>query len=406
MQSFGAEKGSALMATSVARPPPRGRLARRGLVVAVLALTMLAGGCSQVPEALNPAEWYKSTIEFFGGGDDAETAAAEADKPREQSRPVAERGQPAPGADKPFPSLGTVPARPPAPSASERRQVVEGLVADRARARYSSEVIRRQGEPAESLRSGATAAAGAPAPPPPPAVPSVPVRREAVPAPLPSVARAVSPPLPPAAGAALPPPTAGVQEVYRARLPQRSVPGDAAQRSPANALAPGAAPPFETVVVSSAGVQVGGKARAVATQPRTAALPVGGIVAAVPDAVTGAASRKVATILFDNGSAHLRQRDHEILRGVVRLHRQRGGRVRVIGHASSRTRSMDPVRHKMVNFQVSADRAQAVRDALVRAGLGRQSIGTQAVSDNQPLYYEVMPSGEAGNRRAEIYIDR
>jgi outer membrane protein OmpA-like peptidoglycan-associated protein len=41
----------------------------------------------------------------------------------------------------------------------------------------------------------------------------------------------------------------------------------------------------------------------------------------------------------------------------------------------------------------------------VQAGLGREDIGTQGVSDSQPLYYEVMPSGEAGNRRAEIYID-
>jgi outer membrane protein OmpA-like peptidoglycan-associated protein len=212
--------------------------------------------------------------------------------------------------------------------------------------------------------------------------------------------------LPPAVGAAAPPPTASVQEVYRARLAQRSVQGGAAQPTPANALSPGAAPPFETVVVSSAGVQVGGKAPAAAARPTPAPPPLGGVVAALPDAAQGAASLKVATILFDNGSARLSRRDHDILRGVVRLQRQRGGRVRVIGHASSRTRSMDPVRHKMVNFKVSADRAQAVRDALVRAGLGRQDIGAQALSDSRPLYYEVMPSGEAGNRRAEIFIER
>jgi outer membrane protein OmpA-like peptidoglycan-associated protein len=134
--------------------------------------------------------------------------------------------------------------------------------------------------------------------------------------------------------------------------------------------------------------------------------PVGGVVAVVPDAATGAVSFKMATILFDNGSARLSPRDHKIVRSVVQLYRQKGGRVRVIGHASSRTRTMDPVRHKMVNFKLSTDRAQVVRDALVRAGLGRQDIGIQGVSDSQPLYYEVMPSGEAGNRRAEIYIDR
>lgn len=391
MQSLGAEKGLALMAITGGQPSARGRLARRGLAAAVLATTVVIGGCAQVPDSLNPAEWYKSTIDFFSGGDDAETAADAADKPREQSRPVTERGQAAPGADKPFPTLATVPDRPPAPSASERQQVVEGLVADRTRARYSSEVIRRQGEPAETLRSGATA-------PPPPAIP---VRREAMPAPLPSVAMAAPPP---AVGVAALSASSGVQDVYRARLAQRLVPDSAAQASPANALSPGADLPFETVVISSAGIQVGGRAPVADTRPAPALPPVGGVVAAIPDAATGAASFKMATILFDNGSARLSQRDHEIVRDVVRLHRERGGRIRVVGHASSRTRTMDPVRHKMVNFKLSADRAQVVRDALVRAGLGRQDIGTQGVSDSQPLYYEVMPSGEAGNRRAEIYI--
>jgi hypothetical protein len=158
MQSLGAQKNSAFMAASGVGPPARGRLTRRGLAVVVLALTTVVGGCSQVPDSLNPVEWYKSTMNFFGGGEGTETQAA---KPDEQSRPVTERGQPAPGADKPFPSLATVPDRPAAPSASERRQVVEGLVADRSRARYSSEVIRRQGEPEETLRSSAAAVAGA-----------------------------------------------------------------------------------------------------------------------------------------------------------------------------------------------------------------------------------------------------
>jgi outer membrane protein OmpA-like peptidoglycan-associated protein len=382
MRLFGAQKGSVLMATSLATTPVRDRLAGRGLAIAVLALMTAIGGCSQVPDAVNPVEWYKSTIDFFGGGDDTKSAADAGDKPDQKSRPVTERGQQAPGTDKPFPSLATVPDRPPAPSASERRQVVEGLVADRSRARYSSEVIRRQGEAAETLRSGATAVAGAPPPPPPPA--AVPMRRETMPAPV-----------------ARPAPGASVEEIYRARLAQRL-----GQSAPANASSPGGAQSFETVVVSSAGVQVGGRVQVAATQPAPAVPQVGGVVAAVPDAASGATSLKVATILFTNGSARLSRSDHQILQGVVRLHRQKGGRVRVIGHASSRTRTMDPVRHKMVNFKVSADRAQVVRDALIRAGLGRQDIAARGVSDSQPLYYEVMPSGEAGNRRAEIYIER
>jgi flagellar motor protein MotB len=400
MQFLGAQEGSALMATPISIKPSPNRLARRGLAVAVLALTTVIGGCAQVPDAVNPVEWYKSTIDFFGGGDDTESAADAANKPDQESRPVTERGQPAPGADKPFPSLATVPDRPPAPSATERRQVVEGLVADRSRARYSSEVIRRQGEPATALSSGATAPLGASAPPPPPS--AIPMRRDTMPAPVaPPVVAAAPSSVAALPSAATPSSGGSVQEIYRARLAQRL-----GQSSPANASSPGAAHSFETVVVSSAGVQVGGKAQAVATRPTPALPRVGTVVAAVPDAATGATSLKVATILFRNGSARLSQSDHEILRSVARLHRQKGGRVRIIGHASSRTRTMDPVRHKMVNFKVSADRAQVVSDALMRAGLGRQDIATRGASDSQPLYYEVMPSGEAGNRRTEIYIDR
>ena len=38
-------------------------------------------------------------------------------------------------------------------------------------------------------------------------------------------------------------------------------------------------------------------------------------------------------------------------------------------------------------------------------GMAPESIIVDARSDSMPLYYEVMPSGEAGNRRAEIYFN-
>ncbi len=117
---------------------------------------------------------------------------------------------------------------------------------------------------------------------------------------------------------------------------------------------------------------------------------------------------KVATIVFGNGSASLDQRDRGILRDVRRVfdqYRSKGGKVRVIGHASSRTRNMDPVKHKMVNYRISADRADAVARELMRMGVPAQDIFVGASSDTDPIYYEFMPSGEAGNRRAEIFID-
>ena len=114
---------------------------------------------------------------------------------------------------------------------------------------------------------------------------------------------------------------------------------------------------------------------------------------------------KVATIHFNNGSASLSARDRQIIANALQLKKERGGKIRIIGHASSRTRVMDPVRHKMVNFQVSADRADAIARELLRLGLKKEELVVDAVSDAAPLFHEFMPTGEAGNRRAEIYLE-
>ena len=111
-----------------------------------------------------------------------------------------------------------------------------------------------------------------------------------------------------------------------------------------------------------------------------------------------------ATIQFANGSSRLNDRDRRILRDVSLLQRQGGGKVTVVGHASQRTRNMDPGRHNRVNRQISQDRADAVARELIRFGVAAGDIQVSAMSDSQPLYYEFMPSGEAGNRRTEIYF--
>ena len=66
---------------------------------------------------------------------------------------------------------------------------------------------------------------------------------------------------------------------------------------------------------------------------------------------------------------------------------------------------MDLVRHKLVNFRVSAARADSVARELVKLGARPDSLFVGAVSAQYPMYHEYMPSGEAGNRRAEIFID-
>jgi len=166
---------------------------------------------------------------------------------------------------------------------------------------------------------------------------------------------------------------------------------------------PAATDPFETVVVSSSGVDASSSALAPSSaSDRTLASRADN----VPDAGTARGrSIRVATIQFANGSADLDSRDRTILRNVVALQRERGGVIRVVGHASSRTANMDPVSHKLVNYEMSTERAEMVAKTLSEMGARAQDIVIVAKADADPLYYEVMPSGEAGNRRTEVFLD-
>ncbi len=414
---------------------------RLGIAGSVIVGVILSG-CSSVPDAVNPVAWYKGTVKFFAGEDTPEATAA---KP---GTPAADRGQPPPGTDRPFPNLSTVPDRPRTTATNDRQQVVEGLVADRDAARYSSEVIRRQSEvvnplppPGSALaaRSAGPQSAAVPAASPPPSAVAA-VAPAAVPAPVPPVAALAPPPTPepssppplPAASARplgspattvqapapLPPPRSpaaaqdrlptSVEETFRARIAQQQqLPAEAARNSldAAGGYVPVAAMGFETVEVSSAGVRTGIGSPGFPAVTASLSPPSGLAASPVSLDLPGGSESKVATIVFSDGSSRLGSADTQILRAVSAIYRERGGRVVVVGHASSRTRSTDSARHRQINQQMSAARANAVANALVSLGVPRNVISVVAKADANPMYYEVMPSGEAGNRRAEIYID-
>ena len=114
--------------------------------------------------------------------------------------------------------------------------------------------------------------------------------------------------------------------------------------------------------------------------------------------------RRIAVIYFRHGSSSLQGRDRNVLRDIAQIYERQGRDLRVVGHASSRTAAMDPVDHRMANFDTSLKRAQAVVDALVSMGVPRDAIQLEARGDNEPVYHEFMPTGEAGNRRAEIFL--
>lgn len=380
----------------------------------VLSSVMLVSACSKVPDAINPVEWYKSTSDFVTGND--ETAEKDADGNTLQSN----RGAPPPGADGATPNLSRVDDQ-----MAQRKNAQAGLSADTAGRKYADSV-QRQGDGAQNSLYAEDAAPAAPqvtaqqvAPAPQPATPvataaATPAPAAPAPAPAPTAASPAPAPAAPSpaetAAAAAPDPSYGVDPGMRDRLAQQlaEIQARAADQGsllPTDLISGGQGQ--QTVIISSGGIQTSSVSsqgfQLQAGNPQLASLVQGPISnnGALP---LPSSSTKVATILFKNGSSGLDATDRKILADVARIQRQKGGVVRVVGHASARTKNMDPSLHKQTNFNVSVKRANQVASELKRMGISSDMILTAAVGDNHPVFLEVMPSGEAGNRRTEIYL--
>ncbi len=409
----------------------RCRVVRGPLAVAAAVVlgTLGVSGCDSVPDYANPVEWYNSVVDAIDGEDSAAPAAPAPEvqigagtpppdiiaapgaaapgaaapgvgpgvppaqvRPFELSPEIATAPAPppgtalgaggafpdlasVPGADQSFPSLSSVPD---APSRQARQTelatVAEGLVADREQARYTSEVFRRE-------------RAGEQTPPPPP--PTRPT-----PAPAPALALAAAAPV----VQPLTPPTISVSAPPGAPVDVIDIFGRNYSASGPYAVAPLA--PDTQVAATSA-------------LPSLAQLGISGPISAReppgPDRLAALGTTAVvsnsAVLRFGVGSAAISAKGRKSLRALAGAHRQRGGIVRVVGHASSRTRELPMDRHNLVNFEISLARAQAVVDQLMRFGVAPASVFVSAKSDSEPIYYEWMPSGEAGNRRVEVFID-
>lgn len=435
-------------------------------MTSIAALVLLAG-CSSVPDALNPVEWYEGTTDTVGGwfSDDEPTTA-------DGSAPAA--GD--------FPNLASVPQRPtPSTTAAERAQIQQGLIADRNNARYTDSAD--ASAPADPPRRLSTAQPTAPSSTAPSSTaaiaaptasadsvarataadasiaapqPSVPAPRaeRTVPAPQPGSGRQAAAPasgegstLWPRRPAPQPesrsPMTGGrVSDVNSRviRAPEASTTGD--RRPLAETLTRADRTTDRTGTrLDSAGTDGGrtsprtepaARAATVASAPRS--------VATAPAAETGAAETGTAgtgasqtgasdesasvivdgpsldqyqlgfsgpaylvgTVNFSHGSSNLSADDLDMVRSIASAARETDAFIRVIGHASARTAEMDLPRHELVNFEQSLSRAEAVARALTQAGVPTERVLVEAMSASQPLYFESMPSGEAGNRRTEI----
>ena len=395
-----------------------------GSRLAVLAMIGFgASACSSVPDWVDPTNWG-------GGPSDTEQAAGET------------------------PDLATLPDRPtPTSTAAEQQEVSQSLDADRTRAKYSADALRGGTEaeaappppasaPSQQQIAAAQAPAPRPAPAPAPAVSpdadtvTVPQGNDmqtaaAAPSPAPEAAPLPAAPAPameappPAAQSTMPPPVASPPP---ARTAMASVdPSDAAL-----GFRPSTAPPLDASVSqfvpaplisryqqtsSSAAMhsQVASVAPRRSRAKASSDVAGGAVVAnmgalqssAQPSVYAGASGMQPSSVVFFPGDGTLLNAEGRAqVRAAAKAFKQNGGQgyIRVVGHASSRTSNMPVEKHLEVIFNKSQDRANAVAKEMIRDGVPANRVLVEAVGDSQPVYYESMPKGEDGNRRAEIFV--
>jgi outer membrane protein OmpA-like peptidoglycan-associated protein len=113
-----------------------------------------------------------------------------------------------------------------------------------------------------------------------------------------------------------------------------------------------------------------------------------------------------AVVMFPGDGTKLSAAGREQIRAAVAEFQNRGGTgfIKVVGHSSSRTSNMPVEKHLIAIFEKSQQRANAVAAEIIREGVPASRVLVEAVGDSQPVYYESMPQGEEGNRRAEIFF--
>jgi len=448
----------------------------------LVAAGVLLGACSDVPDAVNPVSWYHGVEGWFSDEDEAPPSVKNGSAAKTtQASPPAQtaQNQPSGGSGEAYPTVQEVPDKPITSTVEQRRQMMQGLSADRENAHYADESARAADQAANPPAAGtgtssATAkSASTPSPmedtesmmptvPPPASASSAPATPSTPPAPpAPSTGHksymtgldtgpsappppavpdksataknAATPPAPPKAEAVTPvaPGSSELNQVYETKL-RESAPTVSTQPvgpTATNAPPPGsvAEPPATPEEPVSAIHKTSGKkhAKAKAAEPAMAAATSPSVYVAPEvsegdlafgpsstfgpaqgyDGVGAGAPGQVGVVYFRSGSSELDESDIAKLRQVAAIYSERGGNVRVIGHASSFTRDMDPVHHQMANFNISVRRADAVAHELMKLGVKPGSIFVSARSDSDPVYFESMPAGQVGNQRAEIFID-
>ena len=352
-------------------------------IVGAISLVAFLGGCTYLPEYVDPIDWADSANEWVtgsilgdGSGDSIESI----------------EGSSAPGEEDPFPSLESVPdERPSVRTLRQREDLANELLADRAAARYedeasaispsgleSHEALPAAGEINEgSIRDSRDLEVSST---------SVPISESTE-----IMAEDSDRDVSSWNGTSEEVLAAGSQ--YRGEqdfvIPPPAVP-DFPEWSSVEDY-------FDKMFKASggSGSNAGRYASAIA--------PVEDMVETRPE--PSLTRRHAAVIYFDHGSSKLSNADKKVLREVAGAVTQISGRVSVVGHASSRTKTNDVLKHNVANYETSLARAESVAAELILQGVPSSKVSVHAMADGSPDYSEATSLGEAGNRRANIYIE-
>jgi outer membrane protein OmpA-like peptidoglycan-associated protein len=415
------------------------RLRRPALAALPLTTVLVIAGCSwfadnSVPAPdNNPAQEGKATSPAPGEGESMGSATSNA-------TPGSADGatQTADAGKATYPDINSVPNEAPKPSIVNLDQAPSGLGADTTNAQHTDETLTMPNESAARPEkpgedNAAQAAAVEPTAPETPAAPPEVTPEAATPAPAvaatpvpaPAPAPEATPAPAPAQVASTGTPQPGAAP-FEPNGPLYLAPGSLSRNpqeaSAATAPSPGPAPTDITAPTAIASAPVASptpsSGEAVSVDYSALNGLQGGGMPSMPSqpaltptmtatsAQVAGVGQAIGYVYFGNGSSRLSSDDQQVLQQVVQLQRIQGGVLRIVGHASQRTGNMDALAQDQINKRVSLERATAVAQALVTLGVQPMLVQVAAAGDGQTLYSESTPAGEAGNRRAEVYLSQ
>ena len=280
-------------------------------------------------------------------------------------------GQDSAAEDEEYPNLSRVPGEQPRPTpASLRDELIDGLAADHANARYTGEPLT------------AASAAVPPAAPPPAAKPQVEIIWETL---------RVSP----------------EGDAAAAQEAAEEAAGWGAGAAAAGAAAGGSE---ATTEATREEIQINWETERVEPSGKVSAAGGSEIE---EELILAPGPELVGVVYFAHDSAQVGTSDRDLLEAVVALYKERGGRLRLVGHSSTQASTEDEVAQRMVNLDLSLKRANAVATSLLDLGAEQEKLMIEAKADSEPASFpasfpasdEVVVGGEDGSRRVEIFLE-